>query len=160
MDVYFTRIHLPYPVQFFISSSVIYLALLYNPSFRYFHCLPLYCYSLFLLYRFADSFIYISCYLTFNFGLCLSLSILSFRILHFLRFFISPLHLSYLPCPCYLIVRVARGGPHKVSFGHRPFHEHNSWNQETKSHASAKPNPGVHHCEQRHDSGQVTCSLC
>lgn len=160
MKVYFTRIHLPYLVRFFISLSVTYLALLYN---SYFFTFIIYHFTAILRSYYIVSPIPLStfpCYLTFHFGLSLSQSIPSFPILHFLSFFISPLHPSYLPCTCYLIVSVVRGGPHKVNFGHKPFHEHNSWNQETKSHASAKPNPRIHHCEQRHESGQVTCSLC
>jgi hypothetical protein len=155
MEVYFTGIHLPNLVQFFISSSGIYLALLYNLPFRYFHYLPLYCYSSFLLYRFADSFTYISLLFDIPFR-SLSFTAPSFFpnfTFSDFRFWIYPLHPSHLSCPCFLIARVASGSPHKVNFGHKPFRVHYSWNQETKSHSSGEPNLRVHH------SGQVTCSL-
>jgi hypothetical protein len=156
MEIYFTGIHLPNYVQFFISSSVIYLAFLYNLSFRYFHYLPFYCCSPFLLYLFADSFTYISFLFDSPFR-SLSFTVHSFFpnfTFSDFRFWISPLRPCHLSCPCFLIVRVASGGPHKVNFDHKPFRVHNSWNQETKSHARGESNPRAHH------SGQVTCSLC
>jgi hypothetical protein len=156
MEIYFTGIHMPNHVQLFISPPVIYLALLYNLFFRYFQYLPLYCYSSFLQYRFADSFTYI--FFLFD----ISFRSLSFTVHCFFpnftlsdfRFWISPLHPYHFSWPFFLIATVASGGPHKVNCGQKPFRVHYSWNQETKSHASREPNPRVHH------SGQVTCSLC